>query len=105
MRLTELKPRWVGTGGAGITRDGQPVPQRSGIGLTFECPCGCGVRGFVAFANPLDGGPPDDDADHRWQRTGETFETLTLTPSILRSTDKGGCGWHGFITNGQVLTC
>jgi hypothetical protein len=32
-----------------------------------------------------------------WQRTGETFETLTLTPSV----DCSAWGhWHGFITNG-----
>ena len=28
----------------------------------------------------------------------------SLTPSILRVPDKGGCGWHGFITNGEVRT-
>ncbi len=37
-----------------------------------------------------------------WQRTGETFDTLTLTPSIHSRKEKGGCGWHGFITNGEV---
>ncbi len=34
-----------------------------------------------------------------WQRTGETFETLTLSPSVDAS--RAGC-WHGFITNGEV---
>jgi len=34
-----------------------------------------------------------------------TFETLTLTPSILRTPEKGGCGWHGFVTNGEIITC
>jgi hypothetical protein len=38
-----------------------------------------------------------------WTRTGEDFETLTLTPSIHSDPAKGGCGWHGFITNGEVL--
>jgi hypothetical protein len=36
---------------------------------------------------------------HVWNRTGDTFETMTLTPSI----DGSGVGhWHGFITNGEV---
>jgi hypothetical protein len=54
----------------------------------------------VPFANPIDGGPQLER--HGWQRTGDTFETLTLTPSILRARARGGCGWHGFITNGAV---
>lgn len=35
-----------------------------------------------------------------WERTGDTFDTLTLKPSIQRV---GGCAWHGFITNGEVI--
>lgn len=34
-----------------------------------------------------------------WKRTGETFDTLTLTPSI--NAEAAG-HWHGFITNGDV---
>ena len=103
MKLIDLNPRWVGAGGEGISdKDGNPVPARHGVGLGFDCPCGCKIRGYVDFANPLDGGPPLRDAHHQWQRTGEDFATLTLTPSILRSREKGGCGWHGFITNGEV---
>jgi hypothetical protein len=34
-----------------------------------------------------------------WQRTGDDFEDLTLTPSI----DASNSGhWHGFITGGQI---
>ena len=45
------------------------------------------------------------DGEPTWQRTGDTFETLTLHPSILRSPQKGGCGWHGWVTNGEVRSC
>ena len=44
--------------------------------------------------NPVDGGPRFPYDHHYWERTGDTFETLKLTPSIQRV---GGCGWHGFI--------
>lgn len=100
MRLTDLEVKWVAAGGPGITRNGQPVPERRGVGIGFDCPCGCDQRCFVPFVNPLDGGPPTSVV--AWTRTGDTFETLTLQPSIKRSRENGGCGWHGFITNGEV---
>ena len=34
-----------------------------------------------------------------WKRTGENFETLTLTPSVDASAEGH---WHGFITNGNI---
>ncbi len=80
------------------------MPLSEGVGVNFDCPCGCDSPCFVPFTNPIGGGAPCDP-NHGWQRTGETFEALTLTPSILRNPIRGGCGWHGFITNGEVLTC
>lgn len=103
-RLRDLNPTFYGAGGGGVMRaDGSPVPERSGLGLICDCPCGCGELLAVPFRNPIDGGPMETDASGRatWQRTGETFENLSLSPSILRV---GGCGWHGFIENGQVRT-
>lgn len=100
MKLTELNPQWIGTGGEGVTdKNGNPVPHRKSVGIEFNCPCGCDLPCFVPFKNPIDGGP-GVCADHGWEREGDTFETLTLKPSILR---KSGCGWHGFITNGEVI--
>jgi hypothetical protein len=109
MKLTDLRPSFIGQGGEGITRDGQPVLRREGVGLACDCPCGCGSAMFIPFANPLDGGP--NEHPKGWQREGDTFETLTLRPSIrrLKWTDthgvEHGCGWHGFITNGDAAAC
>jgi len=61
----------------------------------------CSRRGVGILDPPLDGGPPVDGPKHVWTRTGDTFETLTLRPSILRM---DGCRWHGFVTNGEVET-
>jgi hypothetical protein len=96
---------FVDAGGEGVSdRDGSPVPERHGVGLMCDCPCGkCGELLFVGFANPLDGGSAHAPECPKWTRTGETFEVLTLTPSILRA-EPLGCGWHGYITNGEVLT-
>lgn len=100
MKLTDLNPNWVDAGGAGISdKDGNPVPERHGVGLSFDCPCGCDSHCYVDLENPLDGGPTYGQDGHTWKRTGDTFETLTLTPSIQRV---GGCKWHGHITNGEV---
>ena len=103
MKLVDLHPRWIGCGGEGVTdKDGNPVPYRANIGLICDCPvCGPDHELFVPFANPVDGKGPHDSRQG-WQRVGETFDDLTLTPSILR---KDRCGWHGFITNGEIITC
>jgi hypothetical protein len=34
-----------------------------------------------------------------WQRTGDTFNSISLSPSIDAS--KAG-HWHGYITNGEI---
>ena len=103
MRLAELAPTFACHGGDGVsTADGQPIPRTEGVGLVCNCPCGNadeGHRLYVPFANPIGPGPLVEQKG--WRRTGETFETLTLTPSILRI-DRNGCGWHGFITDGEA---
>jgi hypothetical protein len=114
MRLAELEPRWW-------SQDG-----RHGQGVTFRCPCPrCQagprtVRLAVAFANPLDLGDPVDMGHKKawwpamgggphcedlvppgihWNRTGDTFDTLSISPSV----DASAAGhWHGFITKGEV---
>lgn len=108
MKLIELNPVFLDAGGDGVYRTDPetkaliPAPKRVGVGVLFDCPCGDlseDHRCYVPFLNPLDGGK---SLERGWQRTGDSFETLTLTPSIKRV---GGCGWHGFITAGEVLTC
>lgn len=119
MRLLDLEPTWCSTGGEGVTRDGKPVPLREKIGLICNCPkCGADHPLFVPFANPPDGGPPthpvawtiarknpnlplttEESPPHDEDELELSFERITLTPSILRK----DCGWHGFITNGQIV--
>lgn len=105
MKLIDLNPKFVGAGGAGITdKDGNPVPERHGVGVILDCPCGNKDEGhqmFVPFLNPLDGGPPH--GSRGWHRTGDDFGSLNLTPSILRK-GPDSCGWHGYIRNGEIIT-
>lgn len=100
MKLTDLSPRWVG-----IHNWSSESIYR--IGVSFDSPT-TGKRLAVLFTPAID---PDGLAA-RWQwgdyfpqakkwtrATGETFETLTLTPSL----DFSAFGeWHGCITNGEV---
>ncbi len=104
MRLDDLNPGWVGAGGKGISNaDGTPATKRTGIGIGFDCPC-CGERNYISFTNPIDGGPAIiNPGEPAWQRTGDTFEALTLSPSIHKAKDLGGCGWHGWIRDGEVI--
>lgn len=114
MRLIDLAPKWVVDPdilvGTKVVHD----PDRKGMGVTFACPHCVALhpgepleRGGpiqflgVFFANPVDGKPHTDDVpvQRLWMRTGTTFETLSLHPSV----DASRSGhWHGFITNGEV---
>ncbi len=69
--------------------------------ILFVCPKGqrCGVLVGPQFVNR-----PTPDALCIWGWNGDC-DKPTLTPSINCIAEKdgkptGGCGWHGFITNG-----
>lgn len=99
MKLIDLNPKFYGHGGEGISdaKTGKPIPRRNRVGISFDCPCGqCGERCYLSFENPIDGG--EKIGNVTWYRVGETFENMTLTPSIQRM---GKCRWHGFLTNGE----
>lgn len=98
--LRDLHPTWIGHGGEGVAGpDGRPVPRREGTGIVFDCPCGCASPVYVPFENPLDGKGPIQGERNGWRRTGDTFDTLSIAPSIQRV---GGCEWHGWVRSGRV---
>lgn len=60
------------------------------IGMVFKCP-GCQEPlGIQSHSEP------------KWTID---FEKLTAKPSILHDKTKGGCGWHGYLTDGELITC
>lgn len=105
-KLVDLNASFVGAGGEGVwDAQGNPAPVRTGVAVFMDCPCGkCGKELCVPFANPLDG-KEAIYPNNGWQRVGETIETLTLSPSVLRTPEYGGCGWHGYIRNGEAVEC
>ena len=104
MKLTELNPRWLGSGGDSVTdMEGNPVPFRAKVAITFDCPCGSSdcIRACIGFSNPPDGqGPSISSGESTWVIWGDSFENMTLAPSIQRV---GDCGWHGWIKAGNVV--
>lgn len=74
-----------------------------GAGVQMDCPCGDRDENhqlFVPFKVALDGSTRPGDKG--WDRTGDTIDTLTLSPSVLRVHD---CKWHGWIRNGEAVSC
>lgn len=99
-RLAGLSPRWLGFSG------------RKGMGISFQCPCCVGTaqstRLAVWFKNPVDGKETFNELGSEvknkflWQRIGDTFATLKLTPSIDAS-DSEPMHWHGTIVDGCMV--
>ena len=105
MKLTELNPRWV-IGDRYDTQDGTQhfdLSGRHGMGISFKCPVHKEHRLVVFFENPLDG-LPAQYGKNLWKRDGNSFDTITLTPSIDASGNVmwPDC-WHGFIKHGDVV--
>lgn len=65
----------------------------------FGCP-GCGARSILHIGT----GP----AGHTWHVTAghaANPEGVTLRASILHDPQHGGCGWHGYLTEGRFSPC
>ena len=108
MRLVELEPHWIGL-------QGWPVKDPFYVGLSFLCPH-CPVdapehganrrrRLAVSFWPPIDpanwlGRICQPPAIGHKRVSGETFDTLTLEPSI--GFEHIG-HWHGRIINGAIV--
>jgi len=99
MRLTELQPRWTGYGEGAVID-----------GISFLCPHCMRQRLAVKFNPPIDKdhwiarGIATPIYELMWHRTGETFDTLSLSPSINAGNNRMDFNnhWHGFICNGEI---
>lgn len=115
MRLTELEPQFVryeNRSGEKYTIPVQSAAESQGI--WFLCPVcfaknGGPVGTHMVDVTFRDRGVPDDLGSHgtdgqptRWGVTGDSYENLSTQPSIHLPSE-GGCQWHGFVTNGEVL--
>jgi len=130
MKLTDLDPHFVDHRVEPADSDiGRPLPDGSiqwggfpqdvlyeqdefkgADGIEFLCPKCFAENGGEVGTHLIQvffaGGDAPDTLGHdsegktvRWNALGSGFDDLTLTPSIYV---KVGCGWHGFVTNGEV---
>ena len=108
MKLTELNPKWVTL--SRWSDNEHPFY----IGITFDCPHCIKQRLAVSFYPPVNPTHENFPFEWRkeftpfqpvWDRRGETFDTLTLTPSV--DTSRPGIEmeghWHGHIKNGEIM--
>ena len=95
-KLVDCNPRW------GRYYHGQEIEDC----VTFDCPEGhehCLISVQVSPARDGSPQPVRQRNGAQWQRTGDTFETMSLTPSIR--SEGPVCFFHGFVTNGEITFC
>jgi hypothetical protein len=87
---------------------GREASRAEADGLMFLCPL-CftkngGARGTHRVLCWFVGRVPDDlkPGPGRWTLSGAGLADFSLTPSVDLSITKGGCQWHGFVTNGSA---
>lgn len=124
MRLTDLDARFLGRyrveDGHACYSEVDSLDEAQGV--IFQCPkCAAGCergeedgRRFAIgahsvlcwFANPRTGVRVPDDADPkpgRWYAAGTSLDDLTFTgPGACSVLLTSGCGWHGFVSNGDA---
>ena len=66
--------------------------------LSFLCPCGCGDLAGIRIRD--DG--QQTSAVWGWDRNEDS---PTCTPSIRIGNGQGGDHWHGYLTNGEFVSC
>lgn len=127
MRLAELEPQFLRYGRRWGEPDGTFIEAGWRIthhsvdtlaeaqGVEFLCP-----KCFAANGGPVgthivicwsrSRGTPEDarPGPGRWTLEGTGFDDLTLNGDAINGGGarsvllQGGCGWHGFVTNGEV---
>jgi hypothetical protein len=86
--LRELNPMWHEKAG-------------EKVGILFDCPaCGNGPEGKLACMLHVQWASPWRVNQHLWTKAGDSFDNLTLSPSI--DATMGGCKFHGWIQDGIV---
>lgn len=101
MKLCDLDARFVAATDQGW-RDVDTLGEAEGV--LFDCPL-CGDHKILTwFPNAPATVPGDPSGGKRWTPTGTSLADLSLSPSILLTSELG-CGWHGHVRDGETVTC
>jgi hypothetical protein len=80
-------------------------------GIRFACPKCFAANGGLVGTHLVRVSFDGKAYGKGWNVGGSSLDDLTLTPSIqlLGGVDENGlpigCGWHGFVTAGEVTSC
>lgn len=69
------------------------------VNIFYICPCGCKREGALTIDLVKD---PNDKRQWKWNGS---HRFPTLAPSIWSKKENGGCGFHGFLTDGVWTSC
>lgn len=106
MKLTDLSPEWIKHTEPDHQRHVESMAEANGI--WFLCPLCMDrrnrgekvhVHGVLCWTHQVQAGI--DPGPGRWEMKGTGFDDVTLSPSVHLTGP--GCGWHGWITNGEAL--
>lgn len=108
MRLVDLEPTFLK-----VLNDGahsMAVPFSEADGIMFLCPlCFAANGGRVGTHMVICWRPcvPQtvSPVPGRWEFEGTGFTDLTLVAGSSSILLMSGCRWHGYVRNGEVLTC
>lgn len=98
MKLSDLEPCFL------MAAEPSTHDASKAQGIIFLCPkCYVANAGRVGTHSVIvcfsGRGTPAECDGPRWVVRGAGFDDLTITPSIHTI---GGCGWHGFVKNGDA---
>lgn len=97
MKLVDLNPRMAIS--RALAGGSWSEAAKRNVGMTLDCPCCRATRLMVHFRNPI-GGTAPEPVERLWDRTGDSFDTMTLSPSI----DASAVGHaHFSIAQGLIL--
>jgi len=105
VKLIDLEPQFLAVEDEKVSRHVDTFAEADGI--MFVCPkCftekgeRAGVHSVICwFTNRPRVLPERNPKPGRWPASGTGYADLTLTSSVLLTS---GCGWHGYVTNGEV---
>lgn len=106
MKLTELEPQFLKRIDDKHFRDVDTLAEADGI--VFLCPkCFAGngnrrpgVHSVICWRPHVPQSTPPTPG--RWEFQGAGYHDLSLVAGSSSILLKGGCEWHGFITNGEI---
>lgn len=101
MRLDDLEPELV-VHAPSASPAHLPLTLANAQGVMFGCPQCSGPKSHSILCWFRNRGVPDNETPGpgRWDVSGASLEDLTLSPSV----NVKGC-WHGFVRNGEIITC